>query len=408
MNTRLPARHGVLTLSTLAFIGGLGGGVVFPVLPLLGLRLGIPAMLVGLILALNRITRLAVNPVSGLVVDRFGARWPLIIGLLIEAGSTLCFYVGVHSSRVATWFLAGRALWGVGSSLLMVGVLTAALLFSGNASRGLSTAKVRMSLSFGLPAGLVLGGLIAAQYSAAAAFLTAAGITFAGALIALWFVPGGVIRAVSGRDQYGAGTMTLGDLLRQWPLWNVWLLNLCIFLAVQGVVLATLVVLVSARHLAIGSWGTEGTAGMLMAMMMVSSAVVSWLVGRRIDRYQRKTPAVITGTLALVAGFVLLAVSRQLGPAATALAAIGIGLGSVTVPLIMIIGDLVPAGSYGRAIGVYQVLGDVGGSLGPIVGLEGIQRIGGTSMLLGTAAMLTLTFPLVGLLWHREHVCVVR
>ena len=66
------ANRRILSLATLAFVGGLGGGVVFPILPLLGLQLGIPAVLIGLILSLNRITRLAVNPLSGMVVDRFG------------------------------------------------------------------------------------------------------------------------------------------------------------------------------------------------------------------------------------------------------------------------------------------------------------------------------------------------
>lgn len=396
-------RRQVLALSGLAFIGGLGGGVVFPILPLVGLQLGIPAALIGLILALNRITRLAVNPITGIVVDRFGARWPLIVGLLIEALSTLCFYAGVHSGHAAAWFLAGRALWGVGSSLLMVGALTAALVIGGESGRGLSSAKVRMSLGFGVPAGLVLGGVIAARYSPGAAFLTAAGVTFLGVLVGLRFGPQGSARApyVAGVSASSPAS-TLRKLLRRGPLWNVWLFNFCIFFSVQGAVLASLVLLVRDRHLALAGSGIEGTAGILMAMMVGSSALVSWYVGKRIDRHRRKTPSIVTGALLLIVGFACLAVSGQAVGAALALALIGIGTGGINVPLILIIGDLVPATGYGRAIGIYQVLGDFGGSLGPIVGLEALQRYGATEMLLGLTAALTVTLPLAARLWRRE------
>lgn len=394
-------RH-ILALSTLAFTGGLGGGVVFPILPLLGMQLGIPAVLIGLILSLNRITRLAVNPLAGIVVDHIGARGPLIVGMLVEAFSTLCFYVGVHSRHPAAWFLGGRALWGVGSSLLMVGVMTAALVFSDIAERGLATAKVRMSMSIGMPAGLVLGGVVAANFSPGAAFLTAAAITFLGALIAWYYAPAATRPGPAAVSNPRTPAITLLLLLRSGPLWNVWLFNFFMFFAVQGVILSVLVLLVHDRHLALHGWGTEGTAGGLMALMIGSSALVSWWVGKRIDRTQRKTPAVIAGIVALMGGFVLLALSGQAVHAAIALLLIGIGVGAINVPMILFIGELVPAASYGRAIGIYQVLGDLGGSFGPIIGLEAVQRFGGTSALLGVTGLLTAMLPLAALLWRRE------
>ena len=87
-------------LAALGFAGGLGGGVVFPILPIVGQALGIAPAMIGLILSLNRITRLGVNPFTGHLVDRFGARWPLTCGLLI-VGSPPC------ATRRA-WRAAGR------------------------------------------------------------------------------------------------------------------------------------------------------------------------------------------------------------------------------------------------------------------------------------------------------------
>ena len=180
----------VWRLAAITFVGGLGGGVVFPIIPIEGLKLGISAAMVGLILSFNRITRLAVNPFSGGLVDRFGARVPLALGLLVEALATLCFSAGLHGAPTF-WFLLGRGLWGVGSSLLMVGAMTAALLFSDASGRGMASAKIRMAMSFGVPGGLILGGLISDLFSADSAFLSATVITVLGMAGALRFVPGG-------------------------------------------------------------------------------------------------------------------------------------------------------------------------------------------------------------------------
>ena len=110
-------------IAGIAFLGGVGGGVVFPILPVIGMDLGISGFMIGLILSANRITRLGFNPITGSLLDRFGARWPVAIGLAIEALGTLAFSIGLVADSPGAWFLAGRVIWGVGSSLLLVGTL---------------------------------------------------------------------------------------------------------------------------------------------------------------------------------------------------------------------------------------------------------------------------------------------
>lgn len=393
-------------LALLAFIGGLGGGVVFPILPVAGLNLGIAPAIIGLILSLNRITRLCVNPVTGILVDRFGARWPLVVALLVEGLATLCFNAGLLGQHPTAWFLLGRGLWGLGSSLLMVGAMTAALTFSRESGRGRATARVRMSLSFGVPAGLLLGGLVADRVSNHAAFLSAAFITFCGMVMAYLVAPRRTRKTTSaGNDQRTPARrrgQVLRELLRPGPLWLVWLFNFMVFFSVQGVILASLVLVVKARGLTLPSFGPEGSSGILMAAMIASSALVSWAAGRWIDRHGHKSDLLPPATLCLIGGFGLLALAHQVALAAIALCVIGIGLGGVNVPLIVIMGDLVPADRYGRTIGIYQVLGDMGGSLGPITGLEAVHRFGPTATLATLAVMLALTAPLALMLWRRE------
>ncbi len=390
-------------LSALAFTGGLGGGVVFPILPVVGLALGITPAMIGLILALNRITRLAINPITGHLVDRFGARWPLLTGLCVEGLATLCFAAGLRSGHATAWFLLGRVLWGVGSSLLMVGSLTAALIVSEAARRGNAAATVRMWLSFGVPAGMVLGGLVADLLSARAAFLSAAAITFGGMIAAYFIAPRRTAAPpIDGARHKPAARGMMRELLRCGSLWIVCTFNFIVFFSVQGVILAALVLILRERHLTLASLGPEGSAGVLMAAMIGSSALVSLGVGRWIDRHGRKADPLLPASLCCVAGFALLAASARMSAAVLALGAIGIGLGGINIPLVVILGDLVSADRYGRAIGMYQVLGDIGGSLGPIIGLEAIGRFGPARPLAAVAAASLVTVPLSLALRHRE------
>ena len=383
-------------LAALGFAGGLGGGVVFPILPIVGQALGIAPAMIGLILSLNRITRLGVNPFTGHLVDRFGARWPLVGGLLVEGLATLCYTSGLDSAHATAWFLLGRALWGVGSSLLMVGALTGSLIVSAAQQRGRATALVRMALSFGVPAGLLLGGLVANLVSVRAAFVSATFITFGGMIVAYFIAPRARGQAASKRARAGQahGAAALRELLRSGPLWIVWLFNFIVFFSVQGVILASLVLIVHQRHLMLPGLKAEGSAGTLMAVMLGTSAIVSWLAGRSIDQRGNKTSVLLPAAVCLACGFALLAFARTLLPAAAALGIIGIGLGGISVPLIVIMGELVHPERYGRAVGIYQVAGDIGGSLGPITGLEAISRLGPSEPLAVLAALLLGTVPL--------------
>jgi MFS family permease len=402
------AQRSLWGLSALAFLGGLGGGAVFPILPVVGLALGIGPAMIGLILAFNRITRLAVNPLTGGLVDRFGARWPLLAGLCVEGFAALCFVAGLRSVHPIAWFLLGRALWGVGSSLLMVGSLTAALIVSESARRGKAAAMVRMWLSLGVPAGLALGGLVADLYSARAAFLSAAGITFGGMIAAYFIAPRKTAAQIHGVRHKRAERGAMRDLLRSRPLWMVWMFNFVVFFSVQGVILSALVLIIRDRHLLLGSLGPEGSSGMLMGAMIGASALASLGAGRWIDSHGRKAGLLLPASLCTVGGFGVLAVSSRLSAAVLGLTAIGIGLGGINIPLIIILGDLVSADRYGRAIGIYQVLGDVGGALGPIIGLEAVSRFGATRSLTALTVALLVTVPLSIALQRREQAAYDR
>jgi len=377
-------------VALVTFIGGLGGGLVFPILPALGLQLGISSFVIGLILSANRLTRLACDAAAGRLVDRFGGKGPLAWGLGLEALGIMAYSAGLHLGHVAWWLLGGRIVFGVGSALLIVGAQAAVLGFSTHGDRGRRTATVRIALSMGMPGGLVLGGVIADLVSDDAAFWAGAGLTLIGAAIAWRYVPS----ARGGGYAHGARAGLVQRLralvrLPEFPvLAAAWSFNALIFLCVQGVLLATLVVLVHERALALFGMGDQGTAGLMMAALMASSSVMAFGIGRAIDRVAHRATLVLPALAMLAAGFVVLGLAHTLAVTLAGTLLVGISFNAVTLPMLALLGDVTDPDQYGRAVGIYQVFGDIGGSLGPIAGLEAGVRWGLTPTYLALAVLI--------------------
>lgn len=360
------------SIAAIAFVGGVGGGVVFPILPVIGIDLGISGFMVGLILSANRITRLGFNPVTGSLIDRFGSRWPVAAGLMIEALGTLAFSAALSSHAPAVWFLAGRVIWGVGSSLLLVGTLAAVMMTAPPQRRGSMVARVRTAISLGLPAGLVIGGLIADRISANAAFLTTTVLSIADAAAAIFVLP---VHARWGKPadasrQSRHWSMDWHELLHIPMMRMIWSINALLFFAMSGVLLATLALMVQHRGLDIFGLGAEGSAGLYMAAMMAARASTALASGSYLDRAASRTSLLLPSMLMVVAGFVALGLAQHVAILLLGLLLIGAGSGSLTIPLLTLLGDAAPRHLHGRALSIYQWSSDLGGAVGPAAGLE--------------------------------------
>lgn len=378
----------------IALFSGFGGGVVFPILPMLGVQLGLSAAMVGLILAANRITRIFFNPLTGSLIDRFGARWPVSIGLFLETVAVLAFSVALHSRAPALWFLGGRVVWGVGSSLILVGALAAVMVIAEQSNRGRLIGRVRTAMTLGMPAGMLLGGLIADLASPNMAFLVASALTFATGWLAVVVLPRGAAHQAVEQAKTSARGVWRG-LLRHPALQIIWCSNALVFFALAGILLSTLVVLVHARGIRIAGLGSQGSAGLLMALLMVFRAVAALGAGWLADRSGGRTRLLIPGAVASAVGFAGLALAQHAGTMAVALVAIGLGSGALTIPLLALLSDAVTPQTQGRAMGIYQVYGDIGGSIGPIVGLQVGAFTGYGPIYIGVAcAMVLVTAPL--------------
>ncbi|MGH8399953.1 MAG: MFS transporter, partial [Gammaproteobacteria bacterium] len=360
------------SIAAIAFVGGVGGGVVFPILPVIGIDLGISGFMVGLILSANRITRLGFNPVTGSLIDRFGSRWPVAAGLMIEALGTLAFSAALSSHTPSAWFLAGRVVWGVGSSLLLVGTLAAVMAIAPSQRRGSMVARVRTAISLGLPAGLVIGGLIADRISANAAFLTATGLSVADAIAAIFVLPVHAQwrKPADASQRARHWSVDWRELLHIPVMRLIWSTNALLFFAMSGVLLATLALVVQHRGLDIFGLGAEGSAGLYMAAMMAARASAALASGSYLDRVTSRTSLLLPSMLMVAGGFVALGLAQHVSILLLGLLLIGAGSGSLTIPLLTLLGDAAPRHLHGRALSIYQWSSDLGGAVGPAAGLE--------------------------------------
>lgn len=391
-------------VATVTFIGGLGGGLVFPILPALGLQLGISAFFIGLILSANRISRLIFDAPAGRVVDRLGGKRPLSWGLGLEALGIMGYSAALHFGNAAWWLLGGRVVFGIGSALLIVGAQATVLGLSSRANRGRRAATVRIALSMGMPGGLVMGGVIADVASDDAAFWVGAMLTLIGALIARWKVPAGQPGTRHAAEPGGGPVKRLRALiaLPDFPLVSAaWGFNTLTYLCVSGVLLATLVVLVHDRSVSLLGLRAQGTAGLVMAALMASSSLMAFVLGRGIDRFRLRSSVVLPCLVVLASGFVVLAFASDLRMMFVGVLLVGGSYNGIILPMLALLGDVTPPEQYGRAVGLYQVFGDVGGSIGPIVGLSAGARFGWLPTYIGVAVLIACS--VLAALWVRRH-----
>ncbi|AUX07975.1 major facilitator superfamily MFS_1 [Halalkaliarchaeum desulfuricum] len=366
------------------FFVGFGGGVVFPILPNLGVVLGISAFMVGLILSANRFVRLVANAPAGAFVDRVGTRKPFVIGLVIEGVATFGYVVALlvpdpapgASILVAfalapeTWFMVARILWGLGSALVFATAYTIAADVSDAGDRGTNMGVVRAGITLGFPAGLVLGGVVSAVYSNATAFIVAALFALLASLIAYLIVPETHV------EGGGSTSVKPWDVDLSVPAVTVGVVNFGLYFAYIGALFATLVLFLGANDIAVFGLDAQGTSGIFMAGTVLAAGAMTIAGGRLSDVYGARTPVLVGFLVVSFLGFILLARAGTLFELALSCLFIGAGQGGTSSPLMALLADLTPNERMGRATGTNNVFGDIGGGLGPMVSLPLVEIVG--------------------------------
>ncbi|HEU4610883.1 MAG TPA: MFS transporter, partial [Kofleriaceae bacterium] len=106
----MKSRSLALALAPGTLLAGVAGGIVFPIFPIVGLRVGLSLPFIGVILAANRAVRVVTSPLIGTIVDRIGGRRTLLVGLAIQIVVIGLYLAGMLTGHPGPCVLAGRLL----------------------------------------------------------------------------------------------------------------------------------------------------------------------------------------------------------------------------------------------------------------------------------------------------------
>lgn len=344
-------------------LAGVAGGIAFPILPIVGVQAGLPVPFIGVILAANRAMRVLSSPLVGTMTDRLGGRRTLIIGLVLQIAVMILYTLGITTGHPGILFLLGRLLHGPGSACVFVAGQALALHAGGAAHGGRTAGTVRAAMGIGVPLGLVAGGLLSDRFGNAVTFESALIGVLVATLVAWWLVPDLRVAAPR-RSAWSEMLAAMADR----RLLTICALTFAVTFAAQGMVLTTVTLLVHARGLSLLGLGDKGTSSLLMGVMVVSSVIFMPLAGRLGDRYRIHAPIALAGLVALVPALVLTALLPTAAGLLVGLGLMGLAAGALSPSLLALVGDIVPGERRGVAVGMVQLCGDIGGTLGPLVG----------------------------------------
>jgi MFS family permease len=130
-----------------------------------------------------------------------------------------------------------------------------------------------------------------------------------------------------------------------------------------------------------------------MGVLVVTSAILMPVAGRLGDRYKRHAQIALVGLALMIPSLVIVAVTASIPGLLFGLALMGLGVGFMSPSLLALVGQSVSENYRGRAVSVLQLCGDLGGTLGPLVGTLLLTNSLSTPYL-ATAIILAIFFPI--------------
>lgn len=156
-------------LLLVVFIDLIGFGIVIPILPLLVQKIGGGTFLVGIIIAAFSLFQFIFSPILGRLSDKYG-RKPILV--LSSALNSLSYFFIFFSQQIWIIFLA-RILAGIGSANISVAQAYIADTSKAH-ERTKKLGQIGAAFGLGFIVGPLMGGVVAAKFGIAAAFLVPA------------------------------------------------------------------------------------------------------------------------------------------------------------------------------------------------------------------------------------------
>ncbi len=355
-----------------------GDTMLYIALPLFWQECGLTALWqVGVLLAVNRLVRLPLNPLVRLLYTRIDQRTGMALAVVLAA---------------ALWLLL-RCLWGLAWTLLRLGSLFALMAASRKDNRGYLMGSYNGLVRLGSLLGMIGGGLLADLLGFPTVALLFGALTLTGLPLALSRIPRS--GRATGAASRAATSLLSGLHLRQPGMRRVFITGLLVALVFQGIYAATLsrMVALHVGELALAGglvMGCATLAGMLQALRWLWEPWLAPWFGRLSDGPRGRGPVLCA----------------CLGGGACALALVALSLPApLWLPLLLCsqlcatgLGTLSDAAASDTAeqhghpthtLASYAFIVDCGAAAGPVLAY-GVQGLWGMDAAYLTAAALLL------------------
>lgn len=391
----------IAVLMAAAFVDMLGFAIIFPLLPYYALRLDAQEWMVGWLIAVFSIAKLASAPWWGRLSDRYGRR-PVIIAAL--GTSAVAFFVFGFASSLWMLFFS-RVIQGLGGGT--TGVLQA---YIGDAFDRKDRTKALGWLTASTSAGVMIGpaiGSLAFGFGPAAPGLVAAALCVLNVVFA-WFMLPESTRAEPGKA--GERTVRRAGPRRsiRSAMWQVLRapgheVSLLIWIYTVGIFgfMSTTGVLVLYLHSDFAV--TETTVGIFFVYVGAMGVVVrAFLLGRLVDRFG-EIAVMRIGAALLMLGILLVALPDSVGVLAVVWALIPIGTACLFPAVAASVTHRVSDDEFGQSLGVQQAFGGVARVIGPIWATAVFQGVGARVPFIISAGVVAVAVLLTFLVREQHH-----
>lgn len=337
-----------------SFFVAVGFGIVMPAIPVFAKSFGVNNAAIGLMVSAFAITRFCSGLISGSLVDRFGERAVFSSGVFMVALFT--FLAGLAQSYHQ--LLIFRAAGGLGSSMFSVAAGSVIMRSVDDNHRGRAQSVYQGAFLLGGIAGPAIGGLLSA-ISLRAPFFVYSILLMCAGIVAFFFLKGDKIgtKAVSTSSEEST---TIAEALRMKPYVIALVLTFISTWVTFGLRASILPIFVTEELKS-----TTAVVGYGLAISAVMQGIFLLRAGRFSDSKGRKASAVIGANVVFV-GVLLLTFSTHIWMFLASMTILGLGGAFLTTTPASIVGDVI-RGKGGKVIGIFQMAGDAGMMIGPIV-----------------------------------------
>jgi len=354
---QLPREVAVLT--AVSFSVAIGYGVVVPAIPVFARSFGVSHAAAGAVISTFAFMRLATGLFGGRLVDRFGERSVLAVGIGIVAISSALAGLAQNYPQLILLRSAG----GIGSSMFTISAASLLLRIVPDDQRGRAQSVYQSGFLIGGITGPAIGGVLATISIRAPFFVYALSLTAAGLIAAIFLSHSRLTAARDGVDIASRAQSTHTSLREALKMESYLTALLCSFALGWTIfgMRASLIPLFITEHMKLApSW-----TGIGFTIASIAGALTLLPAGQLSDTRGRRS-ALLIGIITAMVAFLLLTWSPNIALVVVAMGLTGVAGSFFGTTPAAIVGDILH-GRGGQVIALFQMASDFGSILGPLV-----------------------------------------